>query len=324
MEEWKGLDEDMKSLGDNSVFERNDSPLRLHPTPVSCSHEVVLPSGRKTTLKADEVYAVKAVIKGPHSETTTRGFLGVRIKQQLVQIAPRCNQTSRSLIYLHKRNPSNSLTYQHLNFLKRQYVTKTSSELQQRAVPKHDLTTVDERDASVEKRMERIPAINAELEQVATLSEDVAPKTEPENFPAKPATQSVTTPKGSASHLAATTDEPPHIQVETEEARQARLDRQWKPLKVDVGDLPDVYARLAKIKLTALVVTTAAAGFAMAPVPFDPILFFVSSLGTGLASCAANSINQFSVILMIVKMFLAKSSAGVPAILTFGPDLDYF
>ncbi|XP_027885551.1 protoheme IX farnesyltransferase, mitochondrial [Xiphophorus couchianus] len=229
--------------------------------------------------------------KTPCSRLT--GFLGVRTKQQLVQIAPRCNQTARSLIYLHKRNPSNSLTYQHLNFLKRQYVTKTSSELQQRAVPKHDLTIVDEREASVEKQVERIPAINAELAEVVPPSEDVTHKTEPENFPAKPATQSVTTPKGSASRLAATTDEPPHIQVETEEARQARLDRQWKPLKVDEGDLPDVYARLAKIKLTALVVTTAAAGFAMAPVPFDPVLFFVSSLGTGLASCAANSINQY-------------------------------
>lgn len=101
--------------------------------------------------------------------------------------------------------------------------------------------------------MERIPAINAELAEVAPPSEDVTHKTEPENFPTKPATQSVTTPKGSASRLAATTDEPPHIQVETEEARQARLDRQWRPLKVDEGDLPDVYARLAKIKLTGRV-----------------------------------------------------------------------
>lgn len=42
----------------------------------------------------------------------------------------------------------------------------------------------------------------------------------------------------------------------------------------------------------ALVVTTAAAGYAMAPVPFDPLTFLVASLGTGLASCAANSINQ--------------------------------
>lgn len=44
----------------------------------------------------------------------------------------------------------------------------------------------------------------------------------------------------------------------------------------------------------ALVVTTAAAGYAMAPVPFDPVIFAVASLGTGLASCAANSINQVS------------------------------
>lgn len=44
----------------------------------------------------------------------------------------------------------------------------------------------------------------------------------------------------------------------------------------------------------ALVVTTAAAGYAMAPVPFDPLIFVVASLGTGLASCAANSINQVS------------------------------
>ncbi|CAI5658358.1 unnamed protein product [Oreochromis niloticus] len=93
--------------------------------------------------------------------------------------------------------------------------------------------------------------------------------------------------------MTGTPDEPPHVQVETEEERQARLDRQWKQLKVDRADLPDIYARLSKIKLTALVVTTAAAGFAMAPVPFDPVMFFVSSLGTGLASCAANSINQY-------------------------------
>ena len=46
--------------------------------------------------------------------------------------------------------------------------------------------------------------------------------------------------------------------------------------------------------VSALVVTTAAAGYAMAPVPFDPFIFFVASLGTGLASSAANSINQVS------------------------------
>ncbi|KAM4716040.1 protoheme IX farnesyltransferase, mitochondrial [Anableps anableps] len=229
--------------------------------------------------------------KTPCSRLT--GFLGVRVKQQLVQTVPRCNQTARNLIYLHRKDPSNWLTYQHLNFLKRQYVTKNSSVLHQRAVPKHELTIVDIRDASVKRQVERIPAINPELTEVALLSEDVTQKAQPKNSSTKAALQSVTAPKGSESHLTATTDEPPHVHVETEEARQARLDRQWKPLKVDVADLPDVYSRLAKIKLTALVVTTAAAGFAMAPVPFDPIMFFVSSLGTGLASCAANSINQY-------------------------------
>lgn len=49
-----------------------------------------------------------------------------------------------------------------------------------------------------------------------------------------------------------------------------------------------------RLAISALVVTTAAAGYAMAPVPFDPVTFFVSSLGTCLASCAANSINQVS------------------------------
>lgn len=211
----------------------------------------------------------------------------------MVQNAPRCSQMARSLIYLRRRNPSKWLTYQHLTFLKRQYVSKNGSELHQRAIPKHDPTVVEERIAGVERRVETIPAINPELTEVPLRSEDLTREAQPKNSPRNPVSLSVTSPEGSASRLAATADEPPHVHVETEEARQARLDRQWKPLKVEVADLPDVYARLAKIKLTALVVTTAAAGYAMAPVPFDPIMFFVSSLGTGLASCAANSINQY-------------------------------
>jgi len=46
--------------------------------------------------------------------------------------------------------------------------------------------------------------------------------------------------------------------------------------------------------LSGLVVVTAAAGYAMAPVPFDPGMFLLTCLGTGLASSAANSINQVS------------------------------
>lgn len=61
--------------------------------------------------------------------------------------------------------------------------------------------------------------------------------------------------------------------------------------------------------VAALVVTTAAAGYAMAPVPFDPLTFLVASLGTGLASCAANSINQVSYCQKQSSMALAVSTA---------------
>ncbi|OCT60777.1 protoheme IX farnesyltransferase, mitochondrial [Xenopus laevis] len=73
----------------------------------------------------------------------------------------------------------------------------------------------------------------------------------------------------------------------------ANEERGWKEIKVDISTLPSVLARLSKIRLTALVVITASAGYAMAPVPFDPTCFLLASIGTGLASCAANSINQF-------------------------------
>ncbi|XP_069809403.1 protoheme IX farnesyltransferase, mitochondrial isoform X4 [Dendropsophus ebraccatus] len=74
---------------------------------------------------------------------------------------------------------------------------------------------------------------------------------------------------------------------------QTKEERGWKEIKVDVSTLPGILARLSKIRLSALVVITASAGYAMAPVPFDLSCFLLASVGTGLASCAANSINQF-------------------------------
>lgn len=215
------------------------------------------------------------------------GLVGVTVKHKLI----RGSQSAHCLIQLHRRDPSNWLTYQHLNFLKRQYVTKKSTELQQRAIPKQAplLTIVDERDDSIERQVQRIPTIDPVPADAVTQPEDVVSKAEPESSTIKAASSS----EDVTAQTVLTSDEAPHIQVESEEAREARLDKQWKMLKVDAADLPDVYAKLAKIKLTALVVTTAAAGYAMAPVPFDPIIFFVSSLGTGLASCTANSINQY-------------------------------
>ncbi|XP_031170796.1 protoheme IX farnesyltransferase, mitochondrial [Sander lucioperca] len=223
------------------------------------------------------------------------GLVGVNVKQILVQNVPQCNQTARSLIQLHRRDPSNWLTYQHLNFLKRQYVAKNNSELHQRAIakPAPALTIVDERDDSIERQVQRIPTIDPVVTDTVSQPEDVTSKAQPGISTLKPNTEDAAVQKDAMSSTVVTSVETPHVHVETDEAREARLDRQWKEMKVDVADLPDIYAKLAKIKLTALVVTSAAAGYAMAPVPFDPLIFFVSSLGTGLASCTANSINQY-------------------------------
>ena len=72
-------------------------------------------------------------------------------------------------------------------------------------------------------------------------------------------------------------------------------EKQWKEMKLRADDLPGILARLSKIKLTALVVSTTSAGFVLAPAPFDwsCSCFLLAFVGTGLAFCAANSINQF-------------------------------
>jgi heme o synthase len=47
------------------------------------------------------------------------------------------------------------------------------------------------------------------------------------------------------------------------------------------------------MNISALVVITSMAGYAMAPAPFELSTFLLCSAGTGLLSSAANSINQF-------------------------------
>lgn len=130
-----------------------------------------------------------------------------------------------------------------------QYVAKNSSELHQRAVPKRVpvLTVVDESDDSVERRVQRIPTLGPASQQ-----DDVASEAQPEASTVKHTSQDAAAHKDPVVR-----DETPHVHVETDEAREARLDRQWKQLKADVVDLPDVYARLAKIKLTGRVQSTA-------------------------------------------------------------------
>uniref|UniRef100_A0A3P8W360 Protoheme IX farnesyltransferase, mitochondrial n=1 Tax=Cynoglossus semilaevis TaxID=244447 RepID=A0A3P8W360_CYNSE len=169
-----------------------------------------------------------------------------------------------------------------------QYVTKNNNELHQRAVPKQRplASIVDESDNGVDRQAERIPTIG--VQGHVPDRKDVTTMSQPEELVGTKVPHNL-----SVSNTAVNTNENPHVLIESEESKEARLDRQWKMLKVEMEDLPSIYAKLAKIKLTALVVTTAAAGYAMAPVPFDPLIFVVSSLGTGLASCSANSINQY-------------------------------
>ncbi|XP_076008401.1 protoheme IX farnesyltransferase, mitochondrial [Genypterus blacodes] len=224
------------------------------------------------------------------------GLIGVSVRQKLARNVAQSNISARSLIQLYRRDPSNWLTYQHLTFLRRQYVTKNKSELHQRAIPKQAPafgTILDERDDSIERQVQRVPTLEPVVEDtLPELQDGTDQPLHPAASTLNPTTEDALIENSTAGAVTGA-DETPHVHLETDEARDARLDRQWKELKVDVAELPDVYARLAKIKLTALVVLTAAAGYAIAPVPFDPVTFFVASLGTGLASCAANSINQY-------------------------------
>lgn len=65
--------------------------------------------------------------------------------------------------------------------------------------------------------------------------------------------------------------------------------------------------RLSKIRLTSLVVVTTVAGYILAPAPFNPATLALVSLGTGLTSCAANSINQFLEVPFDAQMARTKS-----------------
>lgn len=180
------------------------------------------------------------------------GLIGASVTQKLTPNFPKSDVRVRCLAHLCRSDPTQWITFQHMSFLKRQYV-KTSGCLSQKAQPKQEPVTavLDERDDPLIQKIQEIPAV-------------------------KPA------PKVQAADN------------EPEAVRQARIEaRQWKELSVNYSELPGIYARLSKIKLTALVVTTAAAGYAMAPVPFDPVTFVLATVGTGLASCMANTINQY-------------------------------
>lgn len=114
---------------------------------------------------------------------------------------------------------------------------------------------MDERDDSIERQVQRISNIDPVTDTVPQ-PEDVTSKAQPEISTLKPLTEDAAVQKDSVSSKVLTSAETPHVHVETDEARDARLDKQWKQLKVDVADLPEIYAKLSKIKLTGRVHST--------------------------------------------------------------------
>ncbi|XP_062381529.1 protoheme IX farnesyltransferase, mitochondrial [Sardina pilchardus] len=209
------------------------------------------------------VLSLRNMYKTPCSRLT--GLVGATVNKKLTLSAKaaKCQLSSLSLAQLRTTDSKEWLTFQQLSFLKRQYVVRHSGALGQR--PRHKQEPVS---AMLEDRGD---LLMQQMQQVPTI-QPVAGVAVPAPAPGTPV----------------------DLSNEPEADREARLEaRQWKELKVEYSQLPDIYARLSKIKLTALVATTAAAGFAMAPVPFDPTCFLLATVGTGLCSCTANSINQY-------------------------------
>ncbi|XP_017693375.1 PREDICTED: protoheme IX farnesyltransferase, mitochondrial [Lepidothrix coronata] len=173
--------------------------------------------------------------------------------------------------FLHLCRAANDrlITFQYFNFLKRMYVTQHNRDLSQRAKPKSD---------PVVSPFHELQQLDREKKVIHRIS------------PLSPAHQPW--PEASGRNELREVKSPAETEATAARA-EPREDRQWKEMKLRLDELPGILARLSKIKLTALVVSTASAGFAMAPVPFDLPCFLLASLGTGLASCAANSINQF-------------------------------
>ncbi|GAB1296230.1 Protoheme IX farnesyltransferase, mitochondrial [Apodemus speciosus] len=168
------------------------------------------------------------------------------------------------------RNVNNQwVTVQHLSFLKRMYVTQLHRGLSQRVKPKPE------------------PPASPFLEHTSS-GQARAEVDELPSFPA-PSLPLSRKPNEELVELEATSI----VDHSLDTAKEKKEEKQWKEMKLHTDDLPGILARLSKIKLTALVVSTTSAGFALAPGPFDWTCFLLTSLGTGLASCAANSINQF-------------------------------
>uniref|UniRef100_A0A8C9MK22 Protoheme IX farnesyltransferase, mitochondrial n=1 Tax=Serinus canaria TaxID=9135 RepID=A0A8C9MK22_SERCA len=174
-------------------------------------------------------------------------------------------------VHLYDMASNRLITFQYFNFLKRMYVTQRNKDLSQRAKPKSDSIASPFHELQQLNQEKKVVHKISSVSPVHQLWSEMSSRNELREMKSAAETEDSVIPVGAES----------------------KEDRQWKEMKLRLDDLPGILARLSKIKLTALVVSTASAGFAMAPVPFELTCFLLASLGTGLASCAANSINQF-------------------------------
>lgn len=178
-------------------------------------------------------------------------------------------ESPHKFIRLFRSTHKQWITFQHFTFLKRMYATQVNRSLSQQVKPKPEPVASPFLEKSSHQAKAEIYEIRSLSPSSLALSRETSKKEIIE-------LESASLIEGS-------------VNVE----KQIRDEKQWKEMKLHVDDLPGILARLSKIKLTALVVSTTSAGFALAPGHFDWPCFLLTIVGTGLASCAANSINQF-------------------------------
>ncbi|XP_059988856.1 protoheme IX farnesyltransferase, mitochondrial [Lagenorhynchus albirostris] len=179
-------------------------------------------------------------------------------------------ESPRRFLHLLRNVNQQWVTFQHFNFLRHMYVTQLNRSFNQQMKPKPE------------------PVASPFLEKASL---DEAKAEIYEMRPLSPPSLSLSRKPNEKESIEL--EPTPVIEGSIAVGTETKEEKQWKEMKLRVDDLPGILARLSKIKLTALVVSTTSAGFALAPAPFDWPCFLLTFVGTGLASCAANSINQF-------------------------------
>ncbi|KAM5309234.1 protoheme IX farnesyltransferase, mitochondrial [Glossophaga mutica] len=178
-------------------------------------------------------------------------------------------ESPHKFIHLFRNINKQWITFQHFTFLKRMYVTQLNRSLSQQVKPKSEPAAL----SFLEKASSQAKAEIYEMKPLSPSSLSLS---------RKPNEKELLTLESASV-----------VEGSVDVGKEPKDEKQWKEMKLRLDELPGILARLSKIKLTALVVGTTSAGFALAPGPFDWSCFLLTFVGTGLASCAANSINQF-------------------------------